>query len=336
MAEKIKQENQIRFLTTIEDILPANVSLVNEMCDLLDLSMDSAYRRLRGETSLTFDEIYKLCQQYQVSFDSFSSVYPNNVTFNYQHMGKDLEGFHNYLKDLHGNIQAIRNAPNCEIVYAARDIPIFQNYCYPLMSAFKMFYYMKSIMNVTDFEKEQFNPDMIPKEFLDLGRGIYEAYLDVPSTEIWTDQSIYSTIKQIDFYWESGLFKSTKQALAVCKELQEEINDIQQHATYNSKFNVNHPPVEKNNYKFYNSDVEIANNTVFVKMGDVRMIFHSHHTFYLMSTSNQNYVEETKQWLDNIIRKSTLMSGVAEKQRYQFFRKVNNTLRKLIEKIEDE
>lgn len=334
--EELKQSDQVQFLKNIEDILPISISFVHELCDLLEISQDSAYRRLRGETTLSFEEILKICRHYNISFDSYSSVNPNSVTFSYDKLGKDKAGFLAYLKNLKNNIQMIKNAPNCEIIYAARDIPIFQNYCYPMFSAFKMFYYMKSIMNVTEFETEPFDPALVPEEYLNLALEIYKAYLEVPSIEIWTDQSIYSTLKQIEFYWEAGLFKSKEDALKVCEELGQQISDIQRNAAHSSKYSFDQNPVEKNNYRFYNSDVEIANNTVLVKLGDMKMVFHSHHTFYIMSTSNKHYIEETALWLDNIMKKSTLISGVAEKQRYQFFKKINKGLQKLQERISED
>jgi hypothetical protein len=54
-----------------------------------------------------------------------------------------------------------------------------------------------------------------------------------------------------------------------------------------------------------------------------------------MSTSNISYCNETEIWLNNLIKKSTLISGVAEKHRYQFFRKAFRGLDNLLEKIEE-
>jgi hypothetical protein len=45
-----------------------------------------------------------------------------------------------------------------------------------------------------------------------------------------------------------------------------------------------------------------------------------------LNTSNSEFCEETEHWVKNIIKKSTLISGVAEKQRYQFFNKLNNAI----------
>ena len=55
-----------------------------------------------------------------------------------------------------------------------------------------------------------------------------------------------------------------------------------------------------------------------------------------MSTGNKNYVDETQIWLDNLIKKSVLLSGISEKQRYQFFKKIMNPVDRLIRKIEED
>jgi hypothetical protein len=39
-----------------------------------------------------------------------------------------------------------------------------------------------------------------------------------------------------------------------------------------------------------------------------------------MATTNAGFFEENDRWVRNIIRKSTLLSGVSEKQRMKFFK----------------
>jgi hypothetical protein len=48
---------QSAFFDRIRKTIPANVSLVDELAEILDVSRDSAYRRMRGETVLSLDEV---------------------------------------------------------------------------------------------------------------------------------------------------------------------------------------------------------------------------------------------------------------------------------------
>ena len=50
---------QKEFLQRVKSRLPENMSFVDELAELFSVSNDSAYRRIRGETALTFEELAK-------------------------------------------------------------------------------------------------------------------------------------------------------------------------------------------------------------------------------------------------------------------------------------
>jgi hypothetical protein len=98
----------------------------------------------------------------------------------------------------------------------------------------------------------------------------------------------------------------------------------------------NKPASSENNYALYHSDVMIGNNCVLSNTGGIKGAYISYHTFNVMLTRNVNFCNETELWLKNLIRKSNLISGVAEKQRYRYFKRIDESLRKLVAKIEND
>jgi hypothetical protein len=52
-----------------------------------------------------------------------------------------------------------------------------------------------------------------------------------------------------------------------------------------------------------------------------------------MSTTSADFVHENELWLNNLLKKSTLISGVAEKQRNQFFMILRDKVETLRQKI---
>ncbi len=336
MAKIENLSKQKQFFNKIEDIIPASTSMVNELIDLLGISMDSAYRRLRGETALTIDEVIVLCNHYKISFDSFINLESGNVSFNYTLMDEGLKSFAKYHESLLRDMKIIESAKQKRIVYACEDIPVFHNISLEPIAKFKMFYWMKSIMNTPEFEGEQFDPSLIPESFTERARQIYELYCVIPSVEIWTDTTIQSTVKQIEFYWESGMFKSRHDALDICDSLKQELEIVQKQAENSSKYlKPGIPPEYENNYELYFSEIEITNNCVFVNLGQTRAVYLGHLSFNTMSTSNSGYCHETEMWLENLKRKSTLISGVSVKHRYQFFRAALKYVDDLVEKIKN-
>jgi hypothetical protein len=62
--------HQISFIATLKKAIPANLNLADEVSELLEISADSAYRRLRGETDITLEEMVLLAKTYNISLDS--------------------------------------------------------------------------------------------------------------------------------------------------------------------------------------------------------------------------------------------------------------------------
>ena len=340
---------QSQFLRGVEDIIPATTSLVSELSDVLEISTDSAYRRMRGETLLTIDEITHLCEHFHISFDAFSKVKTGTVTFTFSPIESKAEHFAQYLDNLLKDLTLIASAKESSIVYACQDIPVFHHYNYPELANFKIFYWMRTIMNLSDLNRVKYDGDFQFTELLEVGKKIYDTYSKIPSVEVWTESTIKSTLKQIGFYWESGVFDSKDVALRVCASLSKEIDDLQQMAEVSSKRTEelavslesagkqeDIKDSENKNYKLYVSDIELTNNCVLVNIGATQAVHIGHFSFSTMSTKNETYCKKTESWLNNIIKKSTLISGVSEKQRFQFFQNVNKGIDDLMKRINEE
>jgi hypothetical protein len=144
-------------------------------------------------------------------------------------------------------------------------------------------------------------------------------------------KSIQSTLKQIDFYWESGIFNSAEEAIEICNDLEEEIKCLQKQCELNTKF-IDTP--EHKNFAFYYSEIEITNNCVWIDLVIKQAVYLSHFSFYTMKTLNESYAKKTEVWLESLIKKTTLISGVAEKTRFQFFNNMYKQIQQLKVKIQ--
>jgi len=194
---------------------------------------------------------------------------------------------------------------------------------------------LRSIVNAEEFQDKKFNSDDIDNELVELGAELYNAYSRVPSDEIWTEISPVSLFKQIDFCWSSGLFASQEQALEVCNDVEQEFTDLEQQARSGIKNTTDGKPSGfKKNFNLYLSDIEIGNNCIFTQIGNNKMVYLAYNTFNKISTTNQPFGEEINNWLLNLIRKSTPISEVSEKQRYQFFKKLHRGLEEVRERIQ--
>ena len=69
------------FLQHIKSLLPPHLSLVDEVAEVLNISNDSAYRRIRGEKPIALEEIKKLCIHFKISLDKFMHLNSDSVLF---------------------------------------------------------------------------------------------------------------------------------------------------------------------------------------------------------------------------------------------------------------
>ncbi len=313
---KIIQE---QFLQRVKSAVAPNVSFVDELADLLKLSTDSAYRRIRCETLFNIEEITLICKHFRVAFDSDVQHMSNKVTFDYLKLDDKKENFKLWLLFVSGDVKKIGTSINNQIIYGANDIPIWHHFFSKELVAFKLFYWLKSILNAPEYADLNYDVNLIDDEMLASASEMLKNYDEINSVEIWTEDTINSSLKQIEYFWESGFFNSKQDALRICDLFVEELNLVLKKASKSSKL------VEKNqsgkeNFKLYKSEVIIGNNSILANIGSTKIAYVSNNTFNMMSTTSADFVHENELWLNNLLRKSTLISGVAEKQRNQFFR----------------
>ncbi len=310
---KAKQIQQA-FLARVKSTLPQHVSFVNELSELLNTSNDSAYRRLRGETLLGIDEIAIICQHFKVPFETQTQSETATVSFNYFKLdGKEIN-FKHWLNTMSLNVKQIAATPQSNVLYAADDIPIWHHFNDEELAAFKIFYWLKNIVNDPQYAGKKYNSNLVDPELLQMAKEMLIAYNQCQSTEIWSEDTINSTLKQVEYFWESGYFESKEQALMICDSLLTEIEQLKLKAETGSKL-LN----ETQNFRLFMSEIMIGNNSIIVDLNGNKAAYLSNNTFNMMSTTTPDFVAENEKWVDNLLRKSIQISAVSEKQRNRFF-----------------
>lgn len=325
---------QQHLLALVQDIIPDKYSLVFELSELLGISSDSVYRRLRGNTLLTIEEVQQICTKFKISFDSIChSEDFTTVTFQF-HPIRGENDFKEHLISIRNDLKVLQTKKDVQITYAAIDMPFFHNFRFPVINTFKTFYWMKSVSNDPRFQPLKFSCKFINKELINLGMEIYNLYCSIPSTEIWTDLIHNSILKQVSYYWDSGEFSSKDDALLLCDEVEQQFALIKTQAEKCSKIsNEDQTIKKKDNFQVYFSEIQVATHCIQVKTDNLKTVYLSNQTFNKLVTSNVSFNEETDRWLNNIIKKSILISGVGEKQRYKFFKNVFDKISALKDRI---
>jgi hypothetical protein len=202
------------------------------------------------------------------------------------------------------------------MIFAAKDIPVFHYFRFPEMSAFKIFFWLKSIIKDPQYAQRLFDDSSISKEMIDSGRAIWKAYSNIPSIEIWTEEAVNDTLKQIGFFYECGYFSSRDQPILLCDQLIQLNNLIREEAAEGKKST-------GVSFSLYENEILIADNTVLAKMGDKRSVYINYNSLNLLTTLQESFCERTETYLNNLIKNSILISATAARERNKFFNKMN-------------
>jgi len=329
MPKKLK--NAINFQEKLNGILeknlPVNLSLAKEISEILEISLDSAYRRLRNQTEYTLNEVALICHHFDIPLESLNNELQSVVTFKINHFDNQIESYQKYLENMLLNLEKISLFNDVQIFFAAEDIPVFYHFSQNNLLQFKIIYWLKSLLNIQDFQYKNYEEIELPETIKIIAKKIYEKFESIASTEIWTSETVLSTLKQIRFYFDAGFFTNSTAAFLILDDLELVLKNIHKSTDIGFKFSKGNMTNVK--LKFYLSDVMIGNNSILVKAEGFSTSFISYNTFNFMQTTNVNFNLQNEQWLNNILSKSTLLSTVAEKQRNQFFKSVNKQISEL-------
>jgi len=313
-------ELQRFFFQHLKSKLPPHVSFAEEIADLLQISNDSSYRRIRGEKPISFEEIQKLCRNYEVSLDHILSINTNSTVFYGNWVDVDNFDFEKYLDDMLKHLAHINRAEKKIMYYEAKDIPPFHHFQFPDLAAFKYFFWMKTILAYPDYTKMKYEDCNLKDTLHKTGLAIIKTYNKIPSVEIWGEDTINSTIRQIEFYKDSGFFKNEKTIEVLYNQLEQLIFHIEKEAECGEKFLVNEKPIgDKNNYQLYFNEVFQGHNSIMTETNDAQSVFINHGILNYMITHDKRFCEYTKKTFENTMRKSSLISSVSEKERVRYF-----------------
>ena len=178
---------------------------------------------------------------------------------------------------------------------------------------------MKSILNIPEFDGTHYPFPM--EEYFDteLLKGLYQHYSEIPGTEIWTDETIESTLQQIKFYWDAGFFSTKEAAIVVIDQTEELIRRVARQTETGQKIGYNGASTGAV-LNVYLCDLMIGNNSIYVSTGESAISSIGYNTFNSILTRNVAFNKQHLQWMENLKRKSIQISGMAEKIRNQFFK----------------
>jgi hypothetical protein len=329
MEKQLKKTGfQEQLFARIRENLPEHYSLVDSVSEVLSVSTDAAYRRIRGAKALDMDEIVALCSHFNLSFDRLFHIDTNQLQCFYSPLDlTDSKTYLKYVQNLCKSVSQLKSLPGSEIIFSATDIPFYHLLPFRELIFFKLYAWRQSAYHTQD-SYQTFLDSMVSGDLLECYKQTVESYRQVPSIEIWTQNTVDHTLKLLEYFYDTGHFTGREIPLLLCEQFMELINTIDEWTEKGIKNRETHTA-----FKLYLTDFFLESSLILLKHDFAVQCTLKLFTINSLNITDQAFCRETRQWMENLIQRSLLISGASERDRYIFFNGQRQKIRFLIDRI---
>jgi len=331
----MKQDIQEQLIALIKQKIDTDDTIGNVLSEVLNISLDAAYRRNRGETPFTIHEVNKLCKHFDISFDNLSEVKENQVLFDYSPLYNYDFSFDAYLDGLLNSIKRLGNNTNPKITLTANNIAFFQLLNFPHLTRFRLYFWAKSHLQIEEYKNELFQEEKLTEHAYSVGYEILQRYSKMHTVECYDAEFLKGFMRQILYYSDAHYFKDPAYPLQLMDEIKMMADHIKEQAEIGKKFIFRQQaPAQGSEFELYLNDTINTDNTYYYSSDEQEGIYLVHNHLNFLHTSNPTYVKESKEILNKQLSNSSLISKVNEKERNTFFHKLDRTIAQFRSRIE--
>jgi len=319
---------QKKLFHEIQKNIPKHRTLVDIISEVLHIGSDAAYNRIRCDKLLNIEEASTLCKHFRIPFDlSTGAGSMSHFDCTYRPIDLSMPGeYLNYMFALSGNIEKLRAAGDSEMLMSATDIPVFHLLSQKELTLFKLYTWTHSIYDYKD-SLEDFMREVETPELLNCYQKIKREYELTPSTEIWTANTINTTLMLINYYLDIYVFPNKDLPLLLCRQVLNILDKLEKWAENGSKGESKTP------LQLFVSEMELENTYVLMRHSGRTNCLVKLFTINSLNISDAEFCRETERWLIKLAKRSIPLCGGSEKERIKFFNTQRERVRYLIEKI---
>ena len=307
--------NRSNLLTTkILNSIPKSIKPIEYLIKILNISKESAYRRLRGEIPFTFGEMSKLSLDLDFSMDELIEkpgesrvLVSMQTTLDEDPSTQFLKRFEQYYKFL----LHLEEYPNTEIVFALNTVPVITSVFFK--NLFKFFYFKWLHKNHEASLKLNYSAVIIPDEVEELRKKVRFCTANCANkvTMILDSGFFSSLVKEIQYFHKRRLindedFESLKKDVL-------EFVDLLENSAQTGIFGQN------TKMNIYLSSMDIEANTAHAKYNGKETSFIYAFSINPVSITNPAIGETHKRWINSVKKYSTLISKSNEMLQTEYF-----------------
>lgn len=308
---KTEKKIQEALLSQMRQKLTKSENLTKVLMDVLELSQDAVYRRIRLETYFTLQDLQRISHHFGISIDSVLSKNENAVYFKYNPTSS--VSIDNYLSFIHDQFTFVKKLNNPQITLTVNNTPFLHLFSFPNLLRFKLFFWMKYQLENEDFQSVNWNEFSFNEKQLELIESITNMYASIPTTEFYDSTTLRGLIREMEFYSASNEITNMSQLVEELQQLFEYLcKQLESGHKINNKGH-------KTTIEAYYNEVLNASALFYYSSNDQEGIYLAQNFLNPILISDPTYLTDTKVMLANMMAHSIQISKTGLKQRNVFF-----------------
>jgi len=149
--------------------------------------------------------------------------------------------------------------------------------------------------------------------------------------ELWNEETVRSTLRQIRYYKESGLFETSEDAEIIYKAFGELLDHLQHMAEQGVKSMKGESDlIKRGSFQLFVNELILGNNTYIARLDGKTYAYINFAVLKYLSTRDPKFCDDLYNSFQNLVSRSTLISKVGEKDRNHFFNVLREEANRLL------
>ncbi len=310
-------------ISVLKSTLNDGENLANILTDLLLISKEGAYRRLRGEIQLTLDESINLSKKLGISIDNLieeSSGDKHSFHITPFTCHTQMDAYYQTLTEIMSFFNYIKTDPQAHTYIVGKTLSPTLQFKHKEFTKLSFFKWL-NLLHI-DTKYMAFSDVVIPLKFEQLFEAYISATTQVATTYILNDFIFNAINKDLFYFYTIGLL--SKEDVEILKQQELLIIDELENIAANGKFN-NGAPVS---IYITNSYFDASYN--YIKGNGFEACGIGAYGLNFLSCTDKQIIKNHKLWIDSLIKYSTYITQSGEVQRLLFFNKQRERINSII------
>lgn len=316
------------FFKQLEQRFSKRGKMVSAICEALSLGRDATYRRLRGDTALTAEEMLTLSRKFGIPLDDLEAYPDNQQQIDYPNGLNQVTSELDYYQRLEKQSLEILQLPGLQIDYASPELPFYYEFFTPTLLAFKTYVYGLTSWNFEKWKNTDFRPELIDPKVFEITERLMPLLFKIPGRDLWSVGILDITLRQIEHSVKIGQLNDPDLIAKMFEEIELTIQHMDRMATSKKKFPPNREAQEDDpDFSVYHNELTNTNNVLIIKSPYQSYVFSTFvNPNYIISTDTriQNQMET---WFDNMLASSNVLDSTAGQYCRQYFAQLRRAVK---------